>query len=179
MLFTLFFLVDKVGFKMKLNLLLKNPERILNGYINVDPFADKTDERIEGDIAQLTDANGVEIVCDGEAEEIIAREVIEYFSPGQVDYLFNIWLKKLKIGGTLIVTAVDFEEVARGIVFGNIGNAQQLNDLIHGKQTEPWELKKTTFSLNILVGMLEGRGMRVLKKLNDDFRCILVAQRLQ
>ena len=162
---------------MKINLLLNN-KNLLNTHTNIDPFADGSDDRICGNVTDFLDSQGNEICCDGEVEELIAHEIIEYFSPGQVDYILNVWVKKLSLNGTLVISAVDFEEVARGIIFGNLNRAEQLNEMLHGKQEEAWQQKKTVFSLNILVGMLETRGLKILKKINENFRCIIVAQRV-
>ncbi len=68
--------------------------------------------------------------------------------------------------------------MARGLVFGNINSAVEINTLLHGEQVEIWQVKKTSFSLNIVIGMLEGRGMKILKKFNENFRCIVIAERI-
>ena len=162
---------------MKLNLLLNNPTGVLHTHFNIDPFANGKDLRVLGNVTDITTEDKQELCSDGEAEEINAHEIIEYFSPGQVDYILNIWCKKLKFGGILNISTVDFEEVARGIIFGHLSNAQQINELLHGPQKDQWDLKKTTFSVNIIIGMLEHRGLKVTRALNENFRCYVTAQR--
>ncbi len=39
---------------MKVNLLLKDKDNIRNGYTNIDPFADGSDQRIMGNVTDLT-----------------------------------------------------------------------------------------------------------------------------
>lgn len=163
---------------MRINLLLDNPGSVINDYINIDSFADGKDSRIVGDVISLSNDDG-EICCFGEADEIIAKDILEYFGPSQIDNVINTWCKKLKIGGKLILSSVDIESIARGIVYGNINNVQHLNELIYGKQEQTWQIKKCAFSLHIIVPMLEGRGMKVLKKLEHDFRFIVVAERIK
>ncbi len=162
---------------MKINLLLNNPNNVLNGYVNIDPFADGSDIRVAGNVTDLTTEEKEEIVCDGEAKEIIAYGILEYFNLGQIEYILNCWSKKLAVGGKLVVSVVDFEEVARGVVFGNLRNFVQLNHLLHGAQAENWDSKKTTLSLNIIVELLENRGLRVTKKLNENFCSIVESVR--
>lgn len=161
---------------MKVNLLLNNPAGLRNGYTNIDAFASKDDSRILGNITNFTDEVGNEIVCDGEAEEIVANEILEYFSYGEIEYTLNIWIKKLSLEGILTISAIDFEEVARAITFGNLHNAVQLNELLHGKPEDKL-VKRAILCVSILRELLEKRGLHILKVLNENFRCIIVAQK--
>jgi hypothetical protein len=60
---------------MKLCLMLDSKEYVREGYTNIDPFAPTEDKlRVRHDIKQLSLAD------DGEVEEILALDVISYFS---------------------------------------------------------------------------------------------------
>ncbi len=159
---------------MKINLLIDNPGDYKNGYNNIDPFAPETngDLRLKSDISNLDS-----LVDDGEANEILALEILEYFPGNVIDDILQNWLKKLAHGGILTISGVDFTEIARGFLSSNL-SLEDVNELLLGKQEKSWQTKKSVFTLLKLVEVFEGLGYKILKKRIYNYRAIISIQRV-
>lgn len=168
---------------MKLNLLLDNPAGILNGYVNVDPFAKGQDERVCAEVTNLDS-----VVSDGEAEEILAYDILHYFPMIMVDGMIANWLKKLSIkGGKLAISATDLYEVSRQFWIGDI-NADKANCLLYGMQNKVldsggvWDCKKCCINIfQLEQTILSYQNFKILKKTVDPktFEGLIVCQRKQ
>lgn len=157
---------------MKINLLLDNKQDILNGFLNIDPFAEK-DDRVKGDVSNL------DFICDnGEAEIIIANNILEYFHFDKVDGILNHWLSKLKVGGTLVITIYDIDELSRLFYLNRI-NMDEFNNLVFGKQKKGWDCKKCALNLFNLTLVLENKGYKILKSSIDGFEGVVICQRIK
>jgi hypothetical protein len=159
---------------MKLNLLIDNPADVRNGYINVDPYAPVQDEhgRVAADLSDLTHS-----VDNGEAAEIIAYEILDYYPAKLGDALLDNWLRKLAHGGTLTISTVDHSEVARAIGHGRLSLAET-NELLHGKQERDWDTRKASYTLDDLVVVLNNKGYKILTKRVRSLRAYITAQRV-
>jgi hypothetical protein len=160
---------------MKVNLLIDNPDEALSGYVNLDPYAkpdDKTRTRCEalGDLSSIVD--------DGEAEEIVARDIVEYFRQVDVDQILNHWLGKLRRGGTLTITFVDIRDVTKGYLNGSL-SVEDYNILVHGTQTRDWDYKKSSFCLLDFVATVEAKGYKTLMKRVTNYQSVFTCQRVQ
>ena len=158
---------------MKVNLLLDNPHDVRSGYLNLDPFAPEPDShgRIRCEIVNLN-----KLVDAGEAEEIVAHDIIGYFPPKQIDEILDNWLSKLAHKGTLTLSAVDFREVSHKTL-GNIITIDQINSLVYGDQRQPWEFRKSAFTLPLLITMFESRGFRIMSKRIQDHKAVVTVYR--
>lgn len=161
---------------MKVNLILE-PIHHRNGYVNISPLPMDAEYYI-GEVTDLKNPEGVPICCDGEADELIVNEVLEYFPPNQIDQIIKNWVAKLKVGGTITIRTTDIESIARGMVFGNVKGIAQTTELIYGLQEQAWKLKKSAFSLHVLCGILESHGLKIIKKIDENFMCCVVARRV-
>jgi hypothetical protein len=155
---------------MKLNLLVNQPDGVLSGYLNIDPFAPPDDPRGRqcGRVERLSD------FCEAnEAEEILAFSVIDHFPMEDGDAVVDHWVSRLAHGGTLVVGAVDVREVARQFLAENI-DLRQANVHLHGTATAP---KRSVHLLDQLALAIESRGLHIIKKRIHDCRAIVVARR--
>ncbi len=157
---------------MRINLLLDNEKDLLSGYINVDPFLIQNSENRASH--NVTNLDG--LVCDNEATEIIAKDILDYYPINKVPEVVCHWIKKLAHKGTIIIESIDIEEVSRGVVFGNI-KLEDANKLLYGKQEKQWQNKKHCLSLGQAVDFLQSQGMKIIKKRNNNFRFNIVAER--
>lgn len=155
---------------MRVNLLINNSADIRNGYLNIDPLSED-DTRIKGDVSNLNHA-----VDAGEAEEIVAYGILDYFPGAMVDEILDNWLSKLAHGGTITIGVIDAKEVSRAFVAGMI-ELEEVNTLMHGEQEEKWQIRKSSFTLNQLSEVLSNRGYKILKKRIQNFRAYVTAQR--
>lgn len=159
---------------MKVNLLLDNPKDILNGYINIDPLKGPVnDERLDGDITCL-DA----YIDDAEAEEILAIDVLDYYQMGVADDILNNWIKKLKIGGELVISCVDLREVTRLYEKGTL-NFIEINRLLHGDQDKDWNFRKCSLTLEMLIAVLKSRELKIITAKIDNLKAIVRCKRVK
>jgi hypothetical protein len=158
---------------MKLNLLLDNPGDCRSGYLNVDPFAPESaeDGRVRGDLLKLT-----EFVDLAEVEEVVALDVLDYFPGHALDEVLSHWLSLLAHGGKLTMSVIDVKEVARAVL-ANTLSAEDVDELLHGKQEKDWQLRKSSFTLKQLSDVLEARGYKVLARRVQNYRAVVTVQR--
>lgn len=158
---------------MKINLLLDNKDGVLNGYLNIDPLSENCPSRIAGDVSNL------DFICDnGEVEEILAYNIIEYFHFSLVDGIFNNWLSKLKVGGKLFVSIIDINELSR-IYYLNKINLDKFNNIIFGEQKKNWDTKKCGLTVYNLTEVLENKGYKILKSEINGYEGLVACERVK
>lgn len=144
----------------KVNLLIDNPGGTLSGYDNIDPFTPDDDKfgRIKGDVSNLDHE-----VDNGEASEILAHGILNYYSGEHVDGVLSNWVSKLAHGGQLTVSGVDLRAVCRDYLNGNLP-IEDANEILFGTHTKPWDFKKSVFSIDIVEQVLRTKGLKILSK---------------
>lgn len=157
---------------MKLNLILDNPNAVLSGYTNIDPFADENDKkRIKNDVSNLDN-----IVDDSECEEIRAVEVIEYYQRPDMDRMLSHWIKKLKRGGILTVIDVDLYNACR-LYAAQAIDTKIINELLHGMQEKNWDYRKVNISLEDVQKYLESKSMSILSSKIVGLKFVIKAEK--
>jgi predicted SAM-dependent methyltransferase len=156
---------------MKINLLI-NGKHILAGYINIDPLAVDGDGKIAADISNL-DAT----IDDGEADEIIADSILDYFPYRNTASIVGNWVKKLRKGGKLILVCPNIYEVARQLMRREITETQA-NELIYDGRGEDWQLKKNLYSVTTMEEMLKSMGMKTISKKLVNHKHMLTAEKV-
>lgn len=159
---------------MKLNLLLDNSKDVLSGYLNIDPLAkDSEKNKINGDISNL------DFVCDnGEVEEILAYNILEYFHFFRIDQILNNWLSKLKVGGKLILGILDIEEISR-LYYLNRISMDKFNNLIFGEQKKDWDTKKCGLTVYNLTEVLTNKGYKILRSEINEYEGFVSCERVK
>ena len=144
---------------MKINIHTQGNER--DGYVNV-PFPADIGMGIVLD----------PFVDDGEAEEIIAYDVVDRFPSAIVDNMLSHWTRKLSHGGILAFDSIDIVQVSKLLVTRNI-TPEDANALLHGEYGE----RRAAFCMADMVHFLEKSGLTILKKRWQSYRATVVAQR--
>lgn len=152
---------------MKINLLINNPKGCRQGYLNIDPLAPMGAEAVKGDPTKLDD-----FVCENEATEILALEILDKFSPDKVDNILDHWLSRLAHKGRLTISVVDLYEIARGVVCESI-NVEIANNLLYGTNVK----NNSAFTLDQLSMVLENKGYKVIKKFIENNRAYVTVER--
>lgn len=98
---------------MRLNIAVTGEFR--NGYVNVSPCGN-------GDV-QCDHRNLDGVVEDCEATEIFAPHVLDQLHITELRGVLEHYVKKLRIGGKLVVGGTDVFELAKSYVLGNISIA--------------------------------------------------------
>jgi len=144
----------------------QNPEGHLNGYTNIClSKIDNIDDELDT------------VVEDAEATEIIANNVLEFIPlPKLVDFLQHL-IRKLRHGGTLLITGVDAYAVAKDYVAYKL-SIEDFNILIHGHQGDEHNTKLATLSLHGMVYFLKDEfALTILRQALDDYNYIIEVQR--
>lgn len=124
---------------MKINICFGDSSEYLNNYVNTNIF--QSDQ-----FQQCHPENIDAIVDDGEAEQILAINVLNYIEYEKTKNVLTNWFNKLKYDGTMTVSFFDFLEIARLLSLGDL----QINDakkLFYGEQKEGWAFFKSGISL--------------------------------
>lgn len=138
---------------MKLNLLW-NSSNILNGFQNIDPFASGSDGKLMADLDKIDD-----ICADAEATQIIAENVIDYYSFNEAKTLIAYWKKKLRLNGTMVLCGVDAISTAQ-MYFLRAMPLEEFNKKIYG---EGQNLKKCMYTILEIKDLLSNLGLKILK----------------
>ena len=157
---------------MKVNLLLNSPADARHGYINIDPFIPEDSfldgvRIVRGDVTNLD-----EMFDDGELSEIVANGVLEYFPAQMADDILGNWLKKLKRGGVVTVTALDIREVSRGCLSGEL-SSDDVNLMLYGSDKPI----RSAFDLSQVSDALEFLGLKILRERIVGYRCVVTAEK--
>lgn len=156
---------------MKINLLLDNPTGTINGYKNIDPLANGTDERIVGDIHNLD-----WLADNSECEEIIAKNILEYYATELNATILTAWIKKIRRGGRFVFEQLDLDAVCEAYVRNDITFAK-MRELLFGEQNKSWNMKKSALTIQILTNFLEGSGFTIQLKRFENLSFCIVATR--
>ncbi len=164
---------------MKINLLLNDYKHIVNGYVNCDPFANGPNSRAVNDPRITSDVTNLDKICEnGEAEELIARHILDYFPIAEVGQIMYHWLKKVKLGGTIIIQEYDEEEVAYAL-YSNKITLKEFQKIIHGKQELKWQVKKSGLSILPVIQFFKENGCKIIKKRLEGMVFVVEAQRIE
>jgi predicted SAM-dependent methyltransferase len=137
---------------MKINL-MHGSGTILSGFINID---DTQNNKMRVD--------NLDKICeDSECDEIIAEDVIDYFSSKEVDLIIQGWVSKLRHGGKIVIGGIDLDEICKSLYNKRI-NLVEANILIFGNQKHPWEFRKSGLTSILLVKVLKNYGLNIIKK---------------
>ena len=157
---------------MKINLLLDEPDKTRQGYMNIDQYTNTEKEGflVRDNLKELSS------IDDGECEEVLALNILEYFPPQDTDNLINCWARKLQHGGLLVLGFTDIYQLVTAITTRalDISNA---NTVLHGVQDKPWNTKKTSLSMELLTKLLEAKGLKIYYKRLQDTQAIIKAAR--
>lgn len=156
---------------MKLNLLIDNPNGMITGYLNIDPYASGSDFRVKSDITSLG-----QFIDDGECEEIRAIDILSKYEAGKIDEIIDEWIAKLRKNGILVISDIDLFEVINNIQKGKI-SLNDTNLVLYGNQTEPQSYKKCVLSLHNIAEGLKMRGLLILEKSFNGLNFVVKAQR--
>jgi hypothetical protein len=99
---------------MKVNIILA-ADMARGGFVNVSPNLTASAE------VAAAPLNGLdEVVCAGEAEELVADNVLPAVDPARADECLAHWASRVRVGGTLTVGATDLYEVAEQLLAGTL-----------------------------------------------------------
>jgi hypothetical protein len=143
-----------------------NDEDALSGYIDIC-------------LGQVQDRDG-ELdahVEDAEANEIILNNTLEFIPLPELTGFLTHVVKKLRHGGSLIVTGVDALSVAKDYSQYKM-SIEDFNILLHGNQQDANNIKTATLTLHGMCNFLANDfGLKIIRKGLEDYNYVIEAQR--
>lgn len=155
----------------KANLLVNN-NTVLNGYVNIDPYAVEGDGKIQGDVTDLSHC-----IDDDELDELVADSVLEYFGAAMVPQVLSNWVRKIKKGGKIVISTPDIYEIARGIVRRDISE-DDANILLFGTQDKDGSFKRNAYSMKKVEQLLSQLGMSVTSRRFVTYKLVITAEKV-
>jgi hypothetical protein len=156
----------------KINLIYGEGE-VLNGFLNLNPFLEQeTDNLKRVDIKNISS-----YVDDGECTELISINVLEYFNSNKIPEILSHWVKKVALGGKIILGFVDLQSVAR-CFYNNIINLETTNILVHGSNAKPYMTKRTGLTITVVESLLKQMGLKIMKRKINNYNVTLEAVRI-
>lgn len=152
--------------KLKLTIGQYSP---LAGFVNIDPFpAQKPEQAFSEDIKVGDVFNLDSLVKDGQAEEIIADQILSLVPAPKIKDQIQHWVNKLKIGGKLTLNVPDVFQICKN--FGNEQlNIEAINGLLYGDGSNPFTMKKSAVDLNIIKQLFSIVGLNLGRVRYNNF----------
>tara|TARA_X000001036_G_C19990839_1_gene526151 strand:+ start:32 stop:511 length:480 start_codon:yes stop_codon:yes gene_type:complete len=147
---------------------------VFDTHLNINPFAE---EEIENKIIRSDVTNLDKHIDDGELDELLAYDVIDYISITDAESCIANWVKKLRVGGKICVGGTDLIEVCKSFSQYRV-DITTANELIHGSQEKPYLIKKINFTCIGMCEYLESHfGLNIIKKSVNNYKMIVEAVR--
>lgn len=143
---------------MKLNLGCGNDIRI--GYVNIDRIPQgqaSSDIYRQGDIQSLD-----WLVKDGDVEEILAMDCLEYLPTNAIKEALTNWVQKLSVGGILKIMVPDCHAIANAFVLGQF-NLKEYSQMTLGTQ-EGGDNRLSIIDAFTLLSLLKSVGLAISLK---------------
>ena len=153
---------------MKVNLVYGDAGQTLDNYLNINPYGEES-EFVRVDGIQNIDSQ----VDNGELDELIAMDVLEYIPVNKIKDALSNWISKLRVGGKLIVGFVDAQLKAKEFANHRISLAE-FNNGMHGTQEKPYLIKRCGLSIkDVSKHLIENHGVTVLnRRINNEYATI-------
>jgi len=148
---------------------------VFDTHLNINPFADKEVENkiIRGEVKNLD-----KYIDDGELDELLAYDVIDYISIADAESCISNWINKIRVGGKICIGGTDLIEVCKSFSQYRI-DITTANELLHGSQEKPYLFKKINFTAIGLSEYLSSYfGLKVIKKRVNNYNMIVEAVRI-
>jgi hypothetical protein len=152
---------------MKINLTLESSSS-RSGYVNINPLASPDDPNfIRANVNELSI-----YVDDGEAEEIVALDLIDFVPIQEKENIVRHWLSKLALDGTLTIGGNDLGQITKAYTFNQL-DLNQAAELLYGSQI-PRSGLVTCAQMRVI---LEGGGLKIVEARLNNFSYYVKAQR--
>lgn len=147
---------------------------VFDTHLNINPFAE---EEIDNQIVRADIKNLDRYIDDGELDELLAYDVIDYIPITEAESCIANWIRKIKVGGKICIGGTDLIEVCKSFAQYRI-DITLANELIHGSQEKPYLIKKINFTCLGMAEYLESYfGLHITKKNVNNYQMLVEAVR--
>lgn len=142
---------------MKLHIGCKGPK--IEGFTRVDVTQ-------WGDVDIVTDAQDLNMIKDGEADEIYVSHILEHFSHRKTLDVLREWGRVLKKGGIAYLSVPDFDRLVDLYLASGRMLGQFIQDWNHGGQNYEKDVHQRSFTFPVLAGLMSQAGFSRIERLD-------------
>jgi hypothetical protein len=135
----------------------------IQGFTLISPLKGQNPIKLEG-------------IDDGECQELIVDNVIEYVPSEQTLAFAKLVMAKLAHGGTATIIGQDLYMVTEAFIRGEI-DIISFNKLIYGQKNHAWNFKLSGITLGDVNDICKSLGLNVLERRLDGYNFIIKVQR--
>ena len=107
----------------------------------------------------------------------MAEDVIDYLPVNEAEKVLDNWLRKIRLGGKIILGGVDLHEVCKALFQYRI-ELPEANRLIHGEQNHSYLIRRANFTCSSLADFIsQNYNFKIIKKRINDYKMIVEAKR--
>jgi hypothetical protein len=140
---------------MKLNLGCGNDIR--DGYINVDYFIKNNPLVVQKDFRDLSWIDSKQPI-----DEILAIDIIQYVRYTDISNVLAGWISKIEKGGSLYISAPDYDLIANMIKYNRL-NIDTINNLLFGPPNPNNIYNYSVYNLYNITELLKNLGCSILE----------------
>lgn len=111
---------------------------------------------------------------NGECEEVLAINILEYISCSNLEKFVLHLASKVAYGGKIVINGLDYMEISKMAVRQDF-NVAEFNRLLFGTGSQP---KESCITMNAITGILQSNGFKILKKRLNGYDFSIEATRV-
>lgn len=111
---------------------------------------------------------------NGECEEVLASNILEYIPCTNVEQFILHLASKVAYGGKITISGIDYIEICKMAIRQDF-NVAEFNKLLFGTGSQP---RESAININIVVGVLQSHGFKILKKRLNGYEFVVEATRV-
>lgn len=141
-----------------------------NGYTNIDPSPNLEDEKYKDCDILIGNPTNLSMIEDSTCEEILIRKYIEYINVSNMFPLIEAWCKKLRHGGTITISGLDFDSIIARYLNGEM-NLRDVNAALYGEHKNAWDIHSLCINGSHIADILKHLGLSILSEelINNNF----------
>lgn len=117
-------------------------------------------------------------IDDGEANEIIVDNILEFVPVEQLMPFIKALVSKLKRGGTATIVSNDINILCEKFIRGEL-NVIQFNKIIFGEKNFAWNFRLSAVSLADINDICKLLQVNILERRLNDYQFIIKVERVQ
>lgn len=148
------------------------------GYKNIDPFPTiQNQQQTFSTDKETGQVDNLDYVCeDGQAQDVVALDVIDYININIKNQTLDNWVKKLAHGATITIGGIDLYEVSKAITRCEL-KPEDAELLLYGPPSFPFGSRRGCLTAERVIKELNNRGLMIIKKRLNDFMYTIVGRR--
>lgn len=118
-----------------------------------------------------------DILDDGECHNIQLDKVLRYVPYINISAYLKFAIKKLRIGGEIVIEDIDTNQVTEAYVNGAI-NLKTFNKLLFGGKEHAWDFYQSSTNLTEVLEIIKDNGLKIIHKRLPNLHFSITAKRV-